>query len=61
MQEKETIMVVRCELKISSIRIRVRHHSASLAMPNSYPRDVIFNLHFTAIKDSYNKDTYEIV
>ena len=30
-------------------------------MPNSYPRDRIFNPYLTAIKDSYNKDTYENV
>ena len=30
MQEKESIMVVWCELKIPSLRITVRHHSASL-------------------------------
>ena len=53
MQEKESIMVVRCELKIPSIGITVRHHSASLVMPNSYPRDGIFNPLFTTIKDSY--------
>ena len=59
MQEKESIMVVR--LKIRSIRITVRHHSASLAMPKNYLRDRIFNPHLTAIKDSYNKDTDENV
>ena len=53
MQEKESIMVVRCELKIPSIGITVRHHSASLVMPNNYPRDGIFNPLFTNIKDSY--------
>ena len=55
MQEKESIMVVRCELKIPSLRIHVtvRHHSGSLMMPNSYPRDGIFNQHLTTIKDSY--------
>ena len=47
-------MVVRCELKIPSLGITVRHHSASLVMPNSYPRDGIFNPHLTTIKDSYN-------
>ena len=36
MQEKESIMVVRCELKIPSLGISVRQHSASLVMPNSY-------------------------
>ena len=30
-------------------------------MPNSYPRGRIFIPHLTAIKDSYNKDTYENV
>ena len=54
MQEKEFIMVVRCKLKIPSIRITGRHHFASLVMPNCYPRDRIFNLHLTTIKDSYN-------
>ena len=39
MQEKESIMVVWCKLKILSLRITVRHHSASLAMLNSYPHD----------------------
>ena len=33
MQEKESIMVVRCELKIPSLWITVQHHSASLRMP----------------------------
>ena len=54
MQEKESVMVGRCELKIPSLGITVRHHSASLMMPNSYPRDGIFNPHITTIKDSYN-------
>ena len=54
MQEKESIMVVRCELKIPSLGITVRHHSASPVMPNSYPRDGIFNQYLTSIKDSYN-------
>ena len=56
MQEKESIMVVRCELKIPSLEITVRHHLASLVMPNSYPRDGIFNSHLTIIKDSYRAD-----
>ena len=54
MQEKESIMVVRCELKILSLVITVLHHSASFVMPNSDPRDGIFNLHLTTIKESYN-------
>ena len=54
MQEKESIKVVWCELKIPSLGITVRHHLASLVMPNSYPREGIFNQHLTTIKDSYN-------
>ena len=33
--------------------VTVRHHSASLVMPNSYPSDGIFNQHLATIKDSY--------
>ena len=54
MQEKDSIMVFRCELKIQSLGISVRNHLASLVMPNSYPRDGIFNQHLTTIKDSYS-------
>ena len=43
MQEKESIIVVRCELKIPS-----------LGMPNTYLRDRIFSPHLTTINDSYN-------
>ena len=52
-----------CELLIenSVTRVTVRHHSASLVMPNSYPRDGIFNQHLTTIKDSYNPDRVKIV
>ena len=46
-------MVVQCELKIPLLWITVQHHSASLVMPNSYPRDGIFNPHITTIKESY--------
>ena len=53
-QEKESVMVVRFELKIPSLGITVRHHSANLVMPKSYPRDRIFNPNLTTIKDSYN-------
>ena len=45
-------MVVRCELKIPSLGITVRHHSAGLV--NSYPRAGIFNPHLKSINDSYN-------
>ena len=48
MQEKESVMVFRCALKILSLGITVRHHEA----PNSFPRDGIINPHLTAIKDS---------
>ena len=54
MQEKESVMVVRFELKIPSLGITTRHHSASIVMPNSYPRDRIFNPNLTTIKDSYS-------
>ena len=53
MKEKESVMIVRCEPKIQSLGITFRHHSASLVMPNSYPRDGIFNPHLTTIKVSY--------
>ena len=57
MQEKEPVMVVRFELKIPSLGITVRHHSASLVMPNSYPRDGILNPILTNVKDSYSLRT----
>ena len=41
------------QLENSVTRVTVRHHSASLVMLNSYPRDGIFNQHLTTIKDSY--------
>ena len=47
-------MAVWCELKILSLKITVRHHSARLVMQNSYPCDRIFNPHLTTIKDSYS-------
>ena len=59
MQVNEPIMVVWCKLKVPSLRITVRHHSASLAMLNSYRRDRIFNPQLTAIKNSYNKVNVE--
>ena len=52
MQETESIMV--------RIETSVSQEVSRLAMPNSYPRDRIFNPHFTAIKYSYNKDTYDM-
>ena len=50
MQEKEPIMVDWCKLKVPSLRITVRHHSANLAMLKSYRRDRIFNPQLAAIK-----------
>ena len=47
-------MVVRCKLKIMSLGIIVRHLSASIVMPKSYPRDEIINPHLATIKDSYS-------
>ena len=44
----------------SVTRVTVRHHSASLVMPNSYPSDGIFNQHLTTIKDSYSLLPYFI-
>ena len=41
-----------CSVQMPSLRITVRHHSASLMMQNSYPRDRIFNSLLTTIKDS---------
>ena len=55
MQENEPIMIIRCKLKVPSLRITVWHHSASLAMLNIYRRDRIFNPQPTAIKNTYNK------
>ena len=41
------------QIENSVTQVTVRHHSASLVMPNSYHRDGIFNQHLTTIKDSY--------
>ena len=60
MQEKESIMVVRCEMKIQSLGITVRHHETCV-MPNSYPRDGIFKQHLKTIKDSYSKITFHLL
>ena len=49
-QEKESVMVVWCKLKVPSLRMTVRQHSASLAMLNSYRRDRIFNPLLKAFK-----------
>ena len=44
MQEKESIMVVWCKLKVPSLKIAIRHHSASLAMLKSYRRSQPFKI-----------------
>ena len=41
------------QIENSVTPVTVRHHSASLVKPNSYPRDEIFNQHLTTIKYSY--------
>ena len=51
MQEKVSIMDVWCGLKNLSLGITVRHHSASLVMPISDPRDRFF--YHTPMKDTY--------
>ena len=53
MQEKESVIVIWCELKILSLRITVQHHLASLMMQNSYFHDGIFKTNLTTSKDSY--------
>ena len=50
MQEKLPIMVVWCKFKVPSLRITVRHHSASLAMLNSYRRDRVFKRSSQSLK-----------
>ena len=50
MQEKESIMVVWCKLKVPSLRITVRHHWTSLAMPKSYRHERIFNPQLKPLK-----------
>ena len=41
------------QIENSISRITVLRHSTSLVLPNSFPRDGIFNQHLTTIKDSY--------
>ena len=49
------------QIENSVTLVTVRHHSASLVMSNSYPRDRIFNQHLTTIKDSYIPYRYRLV
>ena len=53
MQEKVSIMGVWCGQKNLSLGITVRHHSASLVMPISDPRDRFFYPHHTHMIDTY--------
>ena len=53
MQEKVSIMGVWCGYKNPSLGITDRHHSASLVMPTSDPRDRFFYPHHTHMKDTY--------
>ena len=53
MQGKVSIMGVWCGLKNLSLGITVRHHSASLVMPISDPRDRFFSPHRTPMQDTY--------
>ena len=54
MQERVSIMDVWCGYKNSSLGITVRHHSASLVMLISDPRDRFLYPHHTSMKDTYN-------
>ena len=54
MQEKVSIMGVWCGWKNLSLGITVRHHSASLVMPISDPRDRFFYPHHTPMIDTYS-------
>ena len=53
-QEKESLIRVRVGKKNPSLVITVWHHSASLVMPNSDPRDRYFYPTLTLMIDSYN-------
>ena len=53
MQEKVSIKGVWCGQKNLSLGITIRHHSASLVMPISDPRDRFFDPHHTPMKDTY--------
>ena len=54
MQEKVSVTPVLGRLKNLPLVITVRHHSASLMMPSSGPRDRILNPHQTVMIDSCN-------
>ena len=45
------------QMKLPSLGITVRHHSTSLVMPNSYPRDGIFNPNLTTICIKANENS----
>ena len=52
-QEKLSIIGVWCGQENLSLGITVRHHSASLVMPISDPRDRFFYPYHTPMKDTY--------
>ena len=52
-QEKESIICVRMGLKKPSLAITICHHSASIVMSNSDPRDGFFYPTLTLMIDSY--------
>ena len=47
------------QIENSATWVIVCHHSASLVMLNSYPRNGIFNQYLTTIKDSYSLRVYK--
>ena len=53
-QEAKSINLVRVEVEKNIPRITVCHHSPSLVMPNSDPRNEFFNPTLTLMMDSYN-------
>ena len=52
MQEKVSIMSMKCGQKNQSLGTTVRHHSASLMMPNSESRDGCFYPHLIPMKNT---------
>ena len=54
MQDRESAMGFLWKLKLQSLGLIVRNHSASPVMSKSYIRDGMFSVHLKAILDSYN-------
>ena len=61
MQEKVSIMGVWCGQKNLLLGITARHHSASLVMPISDPRDSFFYPQHTSMIDTYSLDLNPII